>query len=127
MKTRMLLLAVLAAAIVSGLGCTTAVINPGGEDAATYRFGKLTAAVPASISNTCQATEKAMQQLGLNVVQKLQDQLEGEVVARDAQDKKVVVKLLSTTEQSTKLTIGAGSLTRARRIYDMILENLQEG
>ncbi len=127
MKAQVALMTLLAVGILLGSGCTTAVINPGGEDAATYRFGKLTAAVPASISNTYQATEKAMQQLGLNVVQKLQDQLEGEVVARDAQDKKVVVKLLSTTEQSTKLTIGAGSLTRARRIYDMILENLQEG
>lgn len=127
MKTRILLLTLLAGGVVSGLGCTTTVIDPGGETSATYRFGRLTATVQADIAGAYQATEQAMQELGLNVVQKLQDQLEAQVVARDAQDKKIGVELLSITSAKTKVVIQAGSLVKARRIYDTILAKLQEG
>ena len=127
MRRRVLLIVLLSASILAGLGCTTAVINPGTETAATYRFGRLTANIQADITSTYQATEKAMEQLGLNIVQKTQDQLEAKVTARDAQDKKVVVTLLSTTDQTTKLTITVGSMVKARRIHDMIVDSLPEG
>lgn len=126
MKTRILLLTLLAGG-VSGLGCTTTVIDPGGETSATYRFGRLTATVQADIADAYQATEQAMEELGLNVVQKLQDQLEAQVVARDAQDKRIGVELLSITNAKTDVVIQAGSLVKARRIYDTILANLKKG
>ena len=127
MKTRILLLTLLAGSIVSAVGCTTTVIDSGGETSATYRFGRLTATVEADIATAYQATEEAMEELGLNVVQKLQDQLEGQVVARDAQDKRIAVELLSITNAKTRVAIQAGSLVKARRIYDTIMANLQEG
>ena len=127
MKTRMLLLTLLAGGVVSGLGCTTTVIDSGGETSATYRFGRLTATVEADIASAYQATEQAMQELGLNVVQKLQDQLEAQVIARDAQDKRIGVELLSITNAKTKVVIQAGSLVKAGRIDDTILANLKKG
>ena len=127
MKTRIALVALLAGTVLLGLGCKTTIVGTGGETRATYRLGKLTAQESRGIDALYQATEQAMAQLGLNIVQKAKDALQAEVVARDAQDKKITVKLLSVTKDSTKLTIDAGSIEKGRRIYEAIQSNLSGG
>ena len=126
MTTRITLMALLAGTILFGLGCTTTQINPGTETSATYRFGTLNAMVAAPMDATWEATEQALTSLGLNVVQKLQDKLESRIVARDAQDRKATITLLSVAPDKTKLTIEVGPESKATRIYQTILDGLQK-
>jgi hypothetical protein len=124
MRTRIALFLLLSAGIVAGTGCSTTVINPGTKTTAVYRFGKLTSNISTDINTSYKATEAAMQELGLNVVQRVKDQLEAKVVARDAQDKKIVVRLVGVTDEATKLVVDVDSLAKARRIYQAILDNM---
>ena len=124
MKTRIALLALLSAGALLGTGCETAVIGPGTKTSATYRFGKLTSTISGDIGTSYKASEAAMQELGLNVVQRVKDQLEAKITARDSQDNRIIVDLVAITDETTKLTINVGSLSKARRIYQAILDNM---
>lgn len=124
MTTRITLTALLVASIVWGLGCTTTVINPGTETSATYRFGALEATVNAPIDATYKASEQALETLGLSVVQKLEDKLNSRITARDSQDKKVEIEMVSIATDKTKLTIRVDSQAKASRIYQTILDQL---
>jgi hypothetical protein len=76
-----------------------------------------------------QATLDAMNGLDLPVLSKTKDALTAEIVARDAQDKKVTIKLKAATEETTKLSIRIGTFgdkTKSQLIYDKIRENLPE-
>ena len=127
MKARIALITPLIAAVLLGLGCKTTIVGTGGESQATYRLGTLKSQEARGIDVLYQAAEQAMTTLGLNVIQKNKDALQGEIVARDAQDKKITVKLASITKDSTKLTIDAGSIEKDRRIYQAIKSTLPGG
>jgi hypothetical protein len=124
MTTRITLTALLAASILWGLGCTTTEINPGTETSATYRFGALNATVSAPIDATYKASEQATTSLGLSVVQRLEDKLNSRITARDSQDKKVEIDMVSIAPDKTKLTIKVDSQAKASRIYQTILDQL---
>ena len=124
MKTRITLLALLSAGALLGIGCETAVIGPGTKTNAIYRFGKLTSTLSTDIGTSYKASEAAMQELGLSVVQRVKDQLEAKIIARDSQDNRIVVDLVAVTDETTKLTINVSSLAKARRIYQAILDNM---
>ena len=55
---------------------------------------------------------------------RLQDKLESRIIARDSQDKKIVIHLLSITPDKTRMTINVTSEAKATRIYQTILEQL---
>jgi hypothetical protein len=78
----------------------------------------------SDITTSYKASEAAMQELGLSVIQRVKDQLEARIVARDAEDTKIVVQLVAITDEMTKLTIRVDSMAKARRIYQAILDNL---
>ena len=124
MKTRLALIAALIAAALIGLGCKTTIVGSGGETRATYRLGTLTSQQSRSIDAVHEAAQQALESLGLNIIQNNKDALQAEIVARDAMDKKITVKLLATTQNSTQLKIDAGSLEKAQRIYEAIRANL---
>ncbi len=124
MKSRTCLAALLTAVILLGLGCKTTIIDPDSENRATYQMGKLSLEETKGIDAVYAATEKAMSDLGLKVVQRTKDALQAEVVARDAQDKKVIVKLLSVTKDTTKVSINVSPMEKAQRIYESIHDNL---
>ncbi len=124
MKTRITLLALLSAGALLGIGCETAVIGPGTKTNAVYRFGKLTSTLSTDIGTSYKASEAAMQELGLSVVQRVKDQLEAKIIARDSQDNRIVVNLVATTDETAELTISVSSLAKARRIYQAILDNM---
>lgn len=126
MRTRVALIALLVAAVLLGSGCTTTQINPGTDTSATYRFGSLRATLDADMDASYQAAEAAVQDLGLSVVQKLQDKLESKLVARDAQDRKISISLLAVTADTTKLTVSVGSSEKAARIYQTMLAKLKQ-
>ena len=69
-----------------------------------------------------------MKQLELSVSTDAKDAMSATIVVRDSQDKKMTIKLLATTEDSTKLFIRVGTFgseTKSRLIYDQIKKNLQ--
>ena len=123
MAQRIVLTALLVAALI-GSGCTTTVINPGTDSSATYRFGVLTAVESKDITTVYQAAEASIADLGLSVIQKVKDDLEAKIVARDAQDKKIIIELLSMTATTTEVKVRVGSPDKARRIYQTIHDKL---
>ncbi len=126
MRNRIVLVTLLAAGILLGLGCTTTKINPGTETSATYKLGALRATLSADMETSYKAAEAAAQELGLSVVQRLQDKLESQLVARDSQDKKIKISLLAVTADTTNVAIHVGSADKASRIYQTMLSNLKK-
>jgi len=107
-------------------GCIVAAVGAGAGTIA-YIKGDLEVVESKNIDVVYEATEKAVEQLGLNVNKKTKDAMSATIVARDAQDKKVTIKLKATTENTTKISIRIGifgSETKSRLIYEQIRENL---
>ena len=107
-------------------GCIVAAVGAGAGTIA-YIKGDLEVVESKNIDAVYEATEKAVEQLGLNVNKKTKDAMSATIVARDAQDKKVTIKLKATTENTTKISIRIGifgSETKSRLIYEQIRENL---
>ena len=125
-KRHIFLAFLLLSAMLFGQGCKTTVIGPEGQTVATYRLGKLSAEEPKDINAVYQATLEALTELELSIIQKLKDELTAKVVARDSQDTKITVNLLAITKDSTKVSIYAGSYTRASRVYQTIHKSLQQ-
>ena len=129
MKKKEVLLAImLAATLVLGQGCTTTTVTgPEGQTEAVYKFGKLTVEEPKDIGTVYQAAEKALAELELSISQKTKDEIAAKIIARDSQDKKITLNLLAITENTTKVTIRAGSFVKARRVYQKIHQKMQGG
>jgi len=125
MKQRTLLIILLSVAILLGCGCTTTVIDSGTDSSATYRFGRLTAEEAQPIATVYEAAVTAVNDLGLSIIQKVNDDLEAKIVTRDAQDKKIIVKLVALTKDTTEVKVHTGSADKARRIYQTIHDALQ--
>jgi hypothetical protein len=124
MKTGISLILILVTMALLSVGCSTTIIDSGTQRSATYSLGKLTTQAPKDIATVYAASEKAMTDLGLNVIQKHQDKLEAELFARDAQDKKITVKLTAMTADSTDIAISTWSTDKARRLNEAIQANL---
>jgi hypothetical protein len=120
------LMLLLAAALVLGQGCKTTLVGPEGQTAAVYSYGKLSAEEPKDINSVYQATIGALTGLELSISQKMKDELTAKVIARDSQDTKITVSLVAITKNSTKMSIRAGTFTRASRIYQIVHESLQK-
>jgi cytidylate kinase len=109
---------------LGAIGCKTTIIDPNTKQQATYRMGKLTVEESRDLTTVYNAAERAMSDLGLNVVSRVKDKLQAEIVARDAQDKKLTVKLLSLAKDRTEITIDASPMEKAQRIYESIHDGL---
>ena len=124
MKSRTLLITLLSLTLLVGTGCTTTLMDSGTDSSATYRFGRLTAEENQPISKVYAATEAAISSLGLSTVQKVKDELEAKIIARDAQDRKIIVELVSLTKDTTELKIRVSPADKAHRIYQTIRASL---
>jgi len=124
MKAKLTFAAAIIAVTLAGFGCKTTIVGNAGETRATYRLGTLSSQEPHGIDAVYEAAEQATTSLGLNVIQNNKDALQAEIVARDAMDKKITIKMLSVTEGSTQLKIDAGSLEKDQRIYEAIRSRL---
>jgi hypothetical protein len=113
-------------AIVMGQGCKTTIEGPQGPTTAVYSFGKFSTEENVDINALYEATLKALTNLELNISQKTKDRLNATIIARDAEDSKITVKLVSVSNDVTKMLIRAGSFTRASRIHQMVYDNLQQ-
>jgi len=107
-------------------GCVIAAVGAGAGTVAYVR-GDLQTIESKSLDYVYEAAEKAIKELGLNVTKKTKDAMSATIVARDAQDKKITIKLSASAEETTKLSIRIGvfgSETKSRRIYEEIKKNL---
>lgn len=107
-------------------GCLVAAVGAGAGTVA-YLRGDLEAVEAKDIDAVYAATKKAVEQLELDVSSDTKDALSAEIVARDAQNKKIVIKLKSATENTTQISIRVGTFgseTKSRLIHDQIKKNL---
>jgi len=127
MRNRGFLLAVLLTVVACGVGgCVAAAIGAGAGTVAYIR-GDLEAIESAKLDAVYKATEKAVEKLELNLISKSKDAMSAVVVVRDAEDKKIAIRLKATSEGATKISIRIGLFgdeTKSRMIYEKIKSNL---
>lgn len=107
-------------------GCAAVLVGTG---AAGYGFvkGELKADLSADLNKAYDATLKAVDKLELNVVSKDKDALSARITARNAQDKKILIKLARTGEDITEIRIRIGVFGNQKQsiaILDKIKEYL---
>jgi hypothetical protein len=128
LKIQILLIVMLVGSMVLLQGCVVAAVGIGAASTVAYVRGDLQTVESESIDAVYDATLKALQELELHPTRKSKDALGAEIIAYDAQDKKITIRLKSATEGSTKLSIRIGvfgSETKSRLIYQKIHDNLQ--
>lgn len=106
-------------------GCLVAAVGAGAGTVA-YLRGDLESVEAKDIDTVYAATKKALKQLELHITSDAKDALSAQILARDAQNKKITIKLRSTTENSTKISIRVGmfgSETKSILIHDQIKKN----
>jgi len=128
-KKQAFLIMMLAGAAVLLEGCMLAVVGVGAAGTVAYVRGDLESMESENIDVVYEAALKALQELELQPTRKSKDALGAEIIAYDAQDKKITIRLKSAAEGTTKISIRIGvfgSETKSRLIYQKIRENLQK-
>lgn len=132
MWIRKIVLAVcLLLAVVGSGGCLAVAVGAGAGGTVAYLAGDLETDEPYDIDAVFAASEKALEDLELRLQrhETAKDALSARLVARDAGDKEVVIKLKSTTEGSTHLSVRVGTFgddTKSQLIYERIRANLKQ-
>lgn len=106
-------LAVLSAAVLIGLatvtsGCIAVAAGAGAGAAVAYVRGQLEATLGSSFDNTANATNRAIQQLGMAKVSEKKDALVDVFTVRNAADKKIEIRLDNMARDLTKVRIRVG-------------------
>lgn len=126
---RMCTVCVLAALMLAMCGCSRPTII--GSDAAVYSGGKLYAVAGKDLNSVYLATQKALKQLELEVVEQAKDIFIAKIVAKAADGKKITIWIKPRPGDSSELEIKTGTLTgneeRSRVIYKQIQQNLGIG
>ena len=112
-------------------GCLAVAVGAGAGGTVAYLAGDLETDEPYDIDAVFAAAEKALADLDLRTLkhETTKDALSARLVARDAGDKRIVIRLKSTMTGSTYLSIRVGTFgddTKSQLIYDRIRENLEE-
>ncbi len=125
-----LTLAVLAAVFCTGAllvnGCAVVLVGAGAGTVA-YIKGSLEAVVKDDVDAVYEASLKALDQLEIAPAEKQKDALAARIVARNAQDKKITIKLKAAENDLTKISIKIGFFgdrSQSQAIYDKIKDNL---
>ena len=129
MRIKQLLLVLLTIGIAPGLsGCMAAAVGAAAAGTVAYIKGDLEAIVTNDLNSVYKATKKAAEQLELGITKDSKDALSAVITARDAHDKKIIIKLKATVEGPTELSIRVGIFgneIRSRLIYNQIRNNLK--
>ncbi len=124
-KQLVFLILLFVGAAVSVQGCAT--IKAGAAGTVAYIRGDLQTVESADINAVYKAVLKSIDELELSITQKTKDAMSAKIVARDAQDKKITIKLGATVEGATKVSIRVGLFgneRKSRLIYEQIKEYL---
>jgi hypothetical protein len=108
-------------------GCLAVAAGAGAGTAVAYARGQLEANVSADFENTAAASSRALQQLGIAKVSEHKDSLIDMIVARNAADKKIEIRLENLAKGLTKVRIRIGVFgdeALSMAILDKIKANL---
>jgi len=108
-------------------GCVAVAAAGLGAGTVAYVKGDLKALEAANLDKVYKATEKALDELEFSVTKKTKDVLSAVIVARDAANKKITIKLSAAEEDATKISIRVGTFgneTKSRMIYEQIKKYL---
>jgi len=131
MRTQLVCLSLLLAGLtMSSSGCLLLAVGAGAAGTVAYAEGDLEAEEHHNIDQVYAATKKAAEDLNLHVItgEGGKDELSATLVARDAADKHITIKLQTVAQDVTKVSIRVGtfgSQTKQRLIYSKITENLK--
>ena len=126
-KGQVFLVLLLSVAAVLAEGCVVAAVGAGAAGTVAYVRGDLETVETAGLDALYKASLEAFDELELAVVQKAKDAMTAEIISRDAEDKKIRIKLKSTAEGMTELSIRIGIFgdeTKSRLIYEAIKKEL---
>jgi isopentenyl phosphate kinase len=131
MRLRLICLSFLLTTLMAGSsGCLVVAAGAGAAGTVAYLRGDMEVEESYDVRTVYVATRKAMDDLNLHVIEGEtgQDALVATVVARDATDKRIAIKLKSVTDKVTKISIRIGTFgdeAKSQMIYNRIRENLQ--
>jgi endo-beta-N-acetylglucosaminidase D len=128
-KENIFLVVLFVGAAMSAGGCMVLAVGAGAAGTVAYLKGDLEAVEAANLDTVYNATLKALDELELRVTTRYKDVLSAEIIARDAADQKITIKLKPTTENTTKLSVRIGVFgneTKSRFIYQKIHDNLRQ-
>ena len=126
-KGQVFLVLLLSGAAVLAQGCVVAAVGAGAAGTVAYVRGDLETVETAGLDALYKASLEAFDELELAVTQKAKDAMTAEIISRDAEDKKIRIKLKSTAEGMTELSIRIGMFgdeTKSRLIYEAIKKEL---
>ena len=120
---------VLAGLMLAVCGCGRP--NLIGTDAAVYSRGKLYAVAGQDMNSVYSATQKALTQLELEVIEQAKDVFIAKIVAKAADGKKITIWIEPGPDDGSELSISTGKLggneDRSRVVYKQIQQNLGTG
>ncbi len=91
------------------VGCAPVITTGGGSGPTTvFANGKLEATLEKSLDAVYAAAAKAVDQLQLATINKEKESLEANILARNAQDKKITVEITKLADNLTKVVIHVG-------------------
>ena len=82
---------------------------------------------PASFNEVYVVTRAVLEELKLNVIKDSKDAISAVIVALDAEDKKITIKLSGTTQRTTEISIRVGLFgdeSKSRLIYQKIHDSI---
>jgi len=126
-KGQVFLVLLLSGAAVLAQGCVVAAVGAGAAGTVAYVRGDLETVETVGLDALYKASLEALDKLELAVIQKAKDAMTAEIISRDAEDKKIRIKLKSTAEGMTELSIRIGMFgdeTKSRLIYEAIKKEL---
>lgn len=97
------------------------------KNGVSYVMGELSAMVNASTQRAVAASEAALRDLDINIVSSAATGIDGEVIGRTAQDRRIAIKIQRETDAVSKLSIRVntfGDEGLSHLIYDKILGHL---
>lgn len=101
-------LGVLLAVVVGTSGCVAVAAGAGAGAAVAYVRGQLEATLSSGFENSVQATNSAIRELGLAKVSERKDALLAIIIVRNAEDKKIEIRLENSALELTKIRIRVG-------------------
>ena len=128
-KKQIALIILLVGTAASLSGCVVAAVGAGVVGTVAYVTGDLEAVEARKLDVVYDATLEAMKALDLHVTKQTRDSLSAVIVARDAQDKKITIKLNAAASEVTELSIRVGAFgneEKSRLIYKEIRRNLRQ-
>jgi hypothetical protein len=126
---RIFLVVLLFGIAIFGQGCFVVAVGVGAAGTIAYIQGDLQSAESENIDVVYDAALQALETLKIPMISKSRDALSATIIARDAEDKRVQIKLKTISDTSTKISIRIGTFgseTKSRLIYEKIRDILRE-